>query len=131
MARPLVMVVRETESLADSIQLLLETVGFRVIPESTVEGALTRLATLQRESVRAVVIACNQPRSEMLRAFPEGFPSSARDLPVLVVGDRAAGERTGWPANVRFIGLPFVARRFVETLDRATRIAPAPVATAT
>ena len=117
MAGPVVMVVRETASLADSVQLLLETVGFRVVAMDRVSEAVSRLAALGEEPIRAVVLASNQPRSEMLRIFPDAFPPGARNLPLVVVGDRAAHERHGWPTNVHFVRLPFETRRFLDLLD--------------
>jgi CheY-like chemotaxis protein len=120
MDSPLVMVVRETPSLADSLQLLLETVGFRVVPETSVPPALARLRSPDQDMVRAVVVACNQPRSDMLRGYPDSFPPEARDLPLLVVGGRAAESRRVWPSNVHFLGLPFEAREFVRLLNELT-----------
>ena len=117
MAGPVVMVVRETTSLADSVQLLLETVGFRVVAMDRVAEAVARLAALGEEPIRAVVLASNQPRSDKLRIFPEAFPPGARNLPLVVVGDRSAHERHGWPANVHFVRLPIETRRFLELLD--------------
>lgn len=117
MAGPVVMVVRETASLADSVQLLLETVGFRVVAMHRVGEAVARLAALGEEPIRAVVLASNQPRSEMLRIFPDAFPPGARNLPLVVVGDRSAHERHGWPPNVHFVRLPFETQRFLELLD--------------
>jgi len=122
MDNPLVMVVRETPSLADSLQLLLETVGFRVVPEPSVPPALARLRSAEDDSVRAIVVACNQPRSDMLRGFPDSFPTEARDLPLLVVGGRAAESRRVWPPNVHFLGLPFEAREFVKLLNELTAL---------
>jgi hypothetical protein len=126
MEGPLVLVVRETSSLADSVQLFLETVGFRVIPENGTTGALARLARTGEDPIRAIVIACNQPNSEMLRGFPESFPPSARVLPLLVVGGRVADTRRTWPSNVRFLGLPLDANRLVEQLGRMTTVASGP-----
>jgi DNA-binding response OmpR family regulator len=120
MDRPLVMVVRETPSLADSVQLLLETVGFRVDSEPSVPRALARLRSPDEDGFRAIIVACNQPRSEMLRGYPDSFPMDARDLPLLVVGGRAAESRRVWPANVHFLGLPFEAREFVRLLNELT-----------
>jgi DNA-binding response OmpR family regulator len=120
MDRPLVMVVPETPSLADSLGLLLETVGFRVETEPSVPLALDRLRRADVEPVRAIVVACNQPGSAILRAFPDSFPREARDLPLLVIGGRAAESRRVWPANVRFFGLPFEAREFVKLLNELT-----------
>jgi FixJ family two-component response regulator len=120
MDSPLVMVVRETPSLADSLALLLETVGFRVEPQPSAPLALARLRRTDEEAVRAIVVACNQPGSEMLRGFPDSFPTDARDLPLIVVGGRAAGSRRVWPRNVRFFGLPFEAREFVKLLNELT-----------
>jgi hypothetical protein len=122
MDTPLVMVVRETPSLADSLQLLLETVGFRVVPEASVPLALARLRNLDEETVRAIVVACNQPRSDMLRGFPDSFPTEARDLPLVVVGGRAAESRRFWPQSVHFVGLPFEARDFVKLLNELATI---------
>jgi DNA-binding response OmpR family regulator len=120
MDSPLVMVVRETPSLADSLKLLLETVGFRVEPEPSVPLALARLRRADEEAVRAIVVACNRPGSEMLRGYPDSLPSEARDLPLLVVGGRAAESRRVWPQNVRFFGLPFETREFVRLLNELT-----------
>ena len=120
MDEPVILVMRETPSLADSLQLLLETVGFRVVAEDDVGGALARLGQAGDAPVRAVVIACNHPRSELLRHFPEAFPQSARGLPVLVIGDRAAHSRHGWPSNVHFIRLPLEGRQLLEVLDHLT-----------
>jgi CheY-like chemotaxis protein len=134
MEGPLVLVVRETSSLADSVQLFLETVGFRVVPEARAPAALARLASEEEEPVQAIVIACNQPTSDMLRGFPESFPTQARALPLLVVGDRAAEARRSWPPNVRFLGLPLEANRLVEQLHRMTSPTsktPAPAVPAT
>jgi hypothetical protein len=132
MDSPLVMVVRETPSLADSLGLLLETVGFRVEPQRSVPLALDRLRRADKEAVRAIVVACNQPGCEMLRGFPDSFPMEARDLPVLVVGGRAAGSRRAWPRNVRFFGLPIETREFVRLLSELTSWespkSPAPIA---
>ena len=114
------MVMRETPSLADSLQLLLETVGFSVVPEDEVGTALARLAQPGDGAVRAVVIACNQSRSELLGVFPEAFPSSARGLPVLVIGDRAAHSRRGWPSNVHFLRLPLEGHQFLDELGHLT-----------
>jgi DNA-binding response OmpR family regulator len=121
---PLVLVVRETSSLADSIQLFLETVGFRVEPEARAPAALARLGNEREEPIRAIVIACNQPTSDMLRGFPESFPARARGLPLLVVGNRVAETRRTWPANVRFLDLPLEADRLVEQLRRMTSSFP-------
>lgn len=117
---PLVMVVQETPSLAESLGLLLETVGFRVEPEPSVSLALARLRRADEDTVRAIVVACNQPGSEMLRGYPDSFPKEARELPLLVVGGRAAESRRVWPPNVRFFGLPIETRKFVKLLNELT-----------
>ncbi len=131
MEGPLVLVVRETSSLADSVQLLLETVGYRVVPESRVSAALARLGDPREERVRAVVIACNQPTSELLHGYPDSFPSEARGLPTLVVGDRVADTRRAWPPNVQFLRLPVEANRLVDQLEqmiaRSAKFGPAAV----
>jgi len=120
MASPLVMVVRETPSLADALQLLLETMGFRVRPEPGIPPADIAREGRDAEPVRAIVLACNKPRSEVLRGFPDRFPAANRDLPLVVVGSRAADARGAWPPNVHFVGLPFDARSFVKMLSDLT-----------
>jgi hypothetical protein len=120
MAGPLVLVVRETPSLADSLQLLLETVGFRVRTESGIPSPFSAPDRTDAEPARAIVLACNRPRSEVLRGFPDRFPAEDRDLPVVVVGDRAAEARGAWPPNVHFVSLPFDARSFVKLLTDLT-----------
>jgi FixJ family two-component response regulator len=124
MTERLVLVVRETASLADSVQLLLETVGFRVVPISGVPDALRHLSDPGEERPGAVVVACNQPTSETLRSFPESFPPSAREIPILVVGDRAAESRRAWPSNIRFVPLPFEGRGILELVDLMTSHSP-------
>lgn len=115
-----VLVVRETPSLADSVQLLLETVGFEVVPVDSVPPALARLQPNHHEPIRAIVVACNQPHCETLRRYPHDFPPDSRDLPLLVVGARAAESHRTWPSNVRFVGLPFEASGFVTLLNEVT-----------
>ncbi len=122
MERPRVLLVRETSSLGDSVQLLLETVGFRVVSDSRIPLALSRLASDRDDPIRAIVIACNRPTSDLLQGFPESFPAAARDLPLLVVGDRVAGTRRAWPSNVRFVRLPTDASRLLELLDGMTSV---------
>jgi DNA-binding NtrC family response regulator len=120
--RPLVLVVRETPSLADSVQILLETVGFRVVSFGTVASALDRIADRSAEPIRAVVVACNQPFSETLRGYPQSFPADARSIPVLVVGSRALQVGHIWPSNVRSMGLPLDAKTLVSALTHLTGI---------
>ncbi len=126
MSGPLVMVFRETPSLAASVELLLDTVGFRVVGEGSVDGALARLSADGGDPVSALVIACNLPRSQMLRAFADRLPGPARSMGVIVVGDRAQSARVGWPENVRFVRLPFDPSAFVDLVTRVVR-GPSPV----
>lgn len=120
MTGPLVLVVRETPSLADSLQLLLETVGFRVRPEAGIPSGPSPSG--DEGSAQAIVLACNQPRSEVLRGFPDRFPPEYRGLPVVVVGGRAAAARGDWPPNVRFVGLPIDAGSLVKLIGELTSI---------
>ena len=122
MVRPLVLVVRETPSLADSVQILLETVGFRVVSFGTLASALDRIADPVAEPIRAIVVACNQAVSETLRDYPRSFPTEARSVPLLVVGQRALQGGKTWPPNVRSLGLPLDAASLVSALTRLTGI---------
>jgi len=122
MVRPLVLVVRETPSLADSVQILLETVGFRVVSFGSVGSALDRIQDRTAEPIRAIVVACNQAVSETLRGYPASFPSEARSTPLLVVGQRALQAGRIWPSNVRSLGLPLDGAALVSALTRLTGI---------
>jgi len=129
MVRPLVLVVRETPSLADSVQILLETVGFRVVSFRSLSSALDRIEDRTAEPIRAVVVACNQPYSETLSGYPHLFPPEARDLPIVVVGQRAFQDGRRWPSNVQVLGLPLDANALVSALTHATGVeAGAPAA---
>ncbi|HLM70664.1 MAG: hypothetical protein ACHQ0I_04715 [Candidatus Lutacidiplasmatales archaeon] len=122
MVRPLVLVVRETPSLADSVQILLETVGFRVLSFRTLSSALERILDATAEPIRAIVVACNQAYCETLRDYPESLPVEARTVPLLVVGQRALQGARKWPANVRSLGLPLDAGALVAALTHLTGI---------
>jgi len=122
MVRPLVLVVRETPSLADSVQILLETVGFRVVSFATVASALDRIGDRTAEPIRAVVVAGNQPFSETLRGYPQRFPPDARSVPILVVGSRALQDAKIWPSNVKSLDLPLDAGTLVSALAVLTGI---------
>ena len=122
MVRPLVLVVRETPSLADSVQILLETVGFRVVSFGSTASALERIGDDSAEPIRAIVVACNQAVSETLRGYPGSFPPEARSVPLLIVGQRALQVGRIWPSNVRSLGLPLDGAALVSALMHLTGI---------
>lgn len=122
MVRPLVLVVRETPSLADSVQILLETVGFRVVSFGSLTSTRERIEDRSAEPIRAIVVACNQAFSETLHAYPDRFPEEARSLPILVVGQRALEGGRKWPPNVRSLGLPLDSGALVAALTHLTGI---------
>lgn len=122
MVRPLLLVVRETPSLADSVQILLETVGFRVLSFTSLPPALERIEDGSAEPIRAIVVACNQSYCETLRGYPESFPEAARGVPLLIVGQRALQGRKKWPANLRSLGLPLDSGALVTALTHLTGI---------
>jgi len=130
MVRPLVLVVRETPSLADSVQILLETVGFRVVSFSSLAPALDRIEDRSAEPVRAIVVACNQPYSETLSGYPHLFPPEARDVPIVVIGQRTLEVGRRWPKTVRLLGLPLDANALVSALTQATGVEAGPPAAA-
>jgi hypothetical protein len=122
MVRPLVLVIRETPSLADSVQILLETVGFRVVSFGSLASAVDRMADRGAEPIRAIVVACNQAYCEAMRGYPGSLPEGQRDTPLLVVGQRAFHERPNWPSNVRSLGLPLDAGALVSALTHLTGV---------
>ena len=124
MVRPLVLVLRETPSLADSVQILLETVGFRVVSFSSLTSAVERMEDRSAEPFRAIVVASNQAYSGAMSGYPDSFPERARAVPLLVVGQRAFHERRSWPPNVRWLGLPLDAGALVSALTHLTGVEP-------
>jgi len=125
MSAPLVLVVRETPSLADSVQLLLETVGFHVAAYDSVSRAFARLREPGADSVLATVVACNRPVCDSLRNYPDGLPPAVVPLPLIVVGRSVAVPARVWPSNVRFVALPLQTKEFLAMLDRlAARAGP-------
>lgn len=118
MGPPEVLVVRETPSLADSVQLLLETVGFRVVAYDSPSRAFAHLREGGREPTLAVVVACNRGLCETLRGYPDHLSPVLRTLPVIVVGRTLEVPAGPWPANVRFVALPLQAKQFLALLDR-------------
>jgi hypothetical protein len=122
MVRPLLLVVRETPSLADSVQILLETVGFRVLSFDTLATARDRLGDLGAEPIRAIVVVCNRPYSETLRGYPDSLPTEVRSVPVLVIGQRALQSGKRWPDNVRSLGLPLDSGALVAALTHLTGV---------
>jgi len=120
-----VLVVRETPSLADSVQLLLETVGFHVLPFDTPSKAFAHLREGSEGIPLAIVVACNRTTCETLRAYPDHLPTYLLPLPLLVVGRTVAVPDGAWPPNVRFVALPLQAKEFLAMLDRLATPHPA------
>jgi len=113
-----VLVVRETPSLADSVQLLLETVGFRVLAFDSPAKAFSYLRAADREPPLALVVVCNRAFCETLRVYPAHASSVHRSLPVIVVGRTVQVPLDRSPGNVRFVALPLQAKEFLALLDR-------------
>ncbi len=120
---PTALVVRETPSLADSVQVFLETLGFRVTTADLAAEAALRLSDATQDPVDLIVVACNRARSELLETYPEAFPDDARRLPVIVVGDPFAETRRTWPSNVKRLPLPLETSVLARLLDECTSTA--------
>lgn len=118
MTRPTVLVVRETPSLADSLQLLLETVGYGVRTEVGIPTDPAGSDGAEEPDVSLIILACNTARSAVLRGYPEQFPISLRRLPLVVVGSRAADARGPWSPRVHFVDLPIDPQSFVQLVDQ-------------
>jgi len=117
MAGPEVVVVRETASLADAVQLLLETVGFHVEAFDSPARAFAHIRERERVPL-AIVVACNHSTCETLRAYPDDLPTALLPLPLLVVGRSLTAPAGAVPSNVRFIALPLQAKEFLAMLER-------------
>ncbi len=117
---PTALVVRETPSLADSVQLFLDTLGFRVVTAGGPSDAALRLSDAAQDPVDLIVVACNRARSELLEAYPGALPDDARRLPVIVVGDPFIETRRAWPPNVKWLPLPLETNVLARLLDEFT-----------
>ncbi|HYA56858.1 MAG TPA: hypothetical protein VEH57_00090 [Thermoplasmata archaeon] len=133
MESPRILLVRETPSLADSVQLLLETVGYRVVPVNSLPLPRRKGRARETGEVGAVIVACNEPTSAMLDRLPGALPEAYRGAPTIVLGRPAREEQSTAYPGVRFVGLPLDASSFIGLVGSlvgrdgtAARATPAP-----
>ena len=116
-----ILLVRETPSLADAVQLLLETVGYTVVPVNSLPVHSRRGRTRSVGAVEAVIFACNQPTSAMLERLPEALPEESRGVPTVVLGRPARELQGSTHPGVRFVGLPLDASSFLGLIGQLVR----------
>jgi hypothetical protein len=121
MASGRILLVRETPSLADAVQLLLETVGYTVVPVNSLPLHSRRGRTRSVGPVEAVIFACNQPTSSMLERLPEALPEESRGVPTVVLGRPARELQGSTHPGVRFVGLPLDASSFLGLIGQLVR----------
>lgn len=119
MVGPTVLLVSETPSLADALRLFLETLGYSTVAEEDPGAAVARVSVAGSAGVDAVVVVCNQSRSEFLERYRHGSRDRAGTLPVVVVGDPRLEEEGGWPTTVRFVALPLDVAELGRALEDA------------
>lgn len=114
-----VLLLKETPSLGDAVQELLEAIGDHVESARSAEEAVSGVQIPSRFDL--VVSACNRRPSSLLRLLGKAVPSKTRLLPVVVVGDPLGETHIPalWPIHT--VPLPLVPENFVSLL---TRVAP-------
>ena len=119
MAGPTVLLVSETPSLADSLRLFLETLGYATVTEEDPDAAWARVSSAGSLGIDAVVVVCNRSRSEFLERYRGGFRGSAEPMAVVVVGDPRLEDEGDWPPAVRFVSLPLDVAELGRALEDA------------
>lgn len=111
-----VLLLKETPSLGDAVQELLEAIGDHVESAGSAEEAVSGVQIPSRFDL--VVSACNRRPSSLLRLLGKAPPSKVRLLPVVVVGDPLGETHVPalWP--IHKVPLPLVPENFVSLLSR-------------
>lgn len=129
MVGPTVLLVSETPGLADALRLFLETLGYSTVVEEDPQEAWARVSDTGGAGVDAVVVVCNQTRSEFLERYPRPSPENTDPLPVVVVGDPRLEDEARCLSSVRFVPLPLDMAELGRALDDAAfppPLAPGP-----
>jgi hypothetical protein len=116
-----VLLLKETPSLGDAVQELLEAIGDHVEPARSSEEAALQAQSSSRFDL--VISACNRRPSGLLRLLGTVPSAPTRRLPVVVVGSplEEGGTPPSWPVHT--VSLPLVPDTFISLLDR---VAPGP-----
>ncbi|HYK92735.1 MAG TPA: hypothetical protein VEY07_01670 [Thermoplasmata archaeon] len=128
MVRDTVMVVRETASLADSVQELLLSEGYRIRAVPSAREGRKLLESARGRGVRATVIVCNEP----VCSGVETLTASTSDTPVIVVGWRGAPCTARGATKLLLLRLPISAGTLLSSLRSIVHdgtVPGAPVAT--
>ena len=116
MVRDVVLVVRETASLADSVEGLLSSEGYRVQSVANAREGQKLLASSRGREVRATVVVCNEPICSGLSmlATSEWHP------PLIVLGWRGTRFVPPGPGRLVLLRLPISVDSLLATLRAAS-----------
>lgn len=117
------MVVRETPSLADSVEELLVSEGYRVRRVANAREGSEFLRTGRGRQVRATVMVCNEP---VCRGF-DTMTQATSGPPLIVLGWRGSPLAGQDRSNVVLLPLPISAEALLSNLRT---LAGSPVAPA-
>lgn len=106
------MVVRETPSLADSVQELLSSEGYRIRTVSSAREGRKLLESSRGRSVRATVIVCNEP----VCSGVDTLAASESTTPVIVLGWRGAHFPAEGNTKLLLLRLPISAGLLLASL---------------
>lgn len=113
-------VVRETPSLADSVEELLLSEGYQVRRASSGLDAREMLARRHRNPIEAVVVVCNEPICSNL----DSIAVLGLSTPVIVLGWRGPSLAGLVNHRVTFLRLPISAGQLLEELRVARNQTP-------
>lgn len=113
------MVVRETPSLADSVEELLTSEGYRICRVETAHEGVRLLNSRRGRQVSATVVVCNEPVCTGL----DTLEASEFKTPLIVLGWRGSPFAGREHPHVVLLRLPISAGHLLENLRTATETA--------
>lgn len=125
MGPPAILVVRETPSLAASVEEILEGEGYRLVRADSIREANACLSDGGGAAVGFVLVVCNQPVCDAPHLLePPERPGAGR-VPVAVLGWRGptSVRPNGFP--IEYFRLPIRTREFLDRVAELLR-SPAP-----
>ncbi len=110
------MVVRETPSLADSVEELLSLEGYRVVPVPTAHQGVRLLNSRRGHLITATVVVCNEPICTGL----DILEADQYRTPLIVLGWRGSPFAGRQHPNVVLLRLPISPGALLESLRSVT-----------
>ena len=124
MSQVAVLVVRETPSLADSVEELLLSEGYHIRRAVDGHEAMKIVSRAHRIPIQAILVVCNEPVCSNM----DSIATLGLTIPVLVLGWRGPAFEDEAHEQITFLRLPITAGRLLEEVRLATHRSPLAVA---